>query len=384
MIALCTITAIIVIAIPMMSLSVLFDEIATELSLSLVQVGIIWGISSFTGMFVGLLGGILADRFGTRVILTLACLGVGIFGASRGLATNFTGFIVSSFLLGLFGPVIGVNMHTVAGQWFSPKQLGLANGLISSGFATGFLLGSMFAARILSPMLGSWQAVFYLYGGVAVVIAGVWWVVHPPESAENPDTPTRMPLREGLPRVLRIRPVLLIGLGKLGIWGCVRGFTGYLPLYLRGIGWEPNAADTALSLFFVVSLLGAIPIPMLSDRIGIRKPFLIAAAFLVGGGTLLTGFVTTSLVFFTAMLAGVMFDAFMGLTTTTISELKNVRGSLVGTALGAAFFFSDLGGTIAPPLGNALAEISAELPFFLWGGMAILGSLAFAAIKETK
>ena len=122
---------------------------------------------------------------------------------------------------------------------------------------------------------------------------------------------------------------------------------------------------------------------MISDRLGIRKPFLIVAACLIGSGALLTGFVTTGLVFFTAMLTGVMFDAFMGLTTTIVTEFEAVRGQLVGTALGALMIFSDFGGTIAPPLGNALAGISAELPFFLWGGMALLGSLAFASIRES-
>ncbi|MGB1253926.1 MAG: MFS transporter [Candidatus Promineifilaceae bacterium] len=381
-IALCALTAICVIAVPMMSLPVLFDQIAVDLDLTLIQIGFIWSISSLTGMFIGLLGGILGDRYGSRRLLIVACIGVGLMGASRGLATNFVSFTLASFALGLFAPLIGVNVHNVAGQWFARQQLGLANGIISSGFAAGFLLGSLFAANTIAPFFGGWRPTMYGYGGLAFLVAGAWWWLVPENSAENP-THTHIPLREGLPKVLTIRTVWLIGLGKIGVWGCVRGFTGYLPLYLRGLGWDPNSADAALSAFFVVSLLGAIPIPMLSDRLGKRKQFLVAAACLIGGGSLLVGAADGALIFLGAMIAGILFDAFMGLSITLINEIETLDRALVGTALGAVFFFSDIGGTIAPPLGNALAGISPELPFFLWGAMAILASVAFNAVRET-
>ncbi|MFT5194699.1 MAG: MFS family permease [Cellvibrionaceae bacterium] len=382
MITLAVATVIFVLAIPTISLSVLFAEISTDLDMSLVQVGLVWGISSFTGMFIGLAGGILGDRFGTRRLLTIACIGVGILGAGRGIATDFTSFIVISFFMGLFAPLIGVNLHNVAGQWFSPKQLGLANGILSSGFAAGFLLGSLLAASTFSPLVGGWRPLMFVYGGVALILALAWWVLHPADPGKNETASSHNSFREGLPKVLRIRTVWLIGVGKIGLWGCVRGFTGYLPLYLRGIGWNPTAADQALAAFFIVSLLGAIPIPALSDRLGVRKPFLIGAALMMGLGSIMTGFVTGGLIFLAAMMAGVMFDAFMGLSITAVSEIKELGGALTGTAVGVIFFLSDIGGTIAPPLGNALAQISPELPFFLWGGMVILGSAAFYAIKE--
>ena len=382
LITLCTITAIFGIAIPTISLSVLFAEISEDLNMTLVQVGLVWGISSFTGMFLGLVGGILGDRFGTKNILTIACIGVGVLGASRGLVNGFEGFILMSFFMGLFAPLIAVNLHAVAGHWFAPNELGIANGIISSGFAAGFLFGSLLAASVLSPLLGGWRPVLFVYGGISILLAIAWWILNPADEQNDQGDRKRISLREGLPMVLRIRNVWLIGIGKIGLWGCVRGFTGYLPLYLREIGWDPNRADQALGAFFVVSLIGAIPIPMLSDRLGVRRPFLITAALCVGLGTIMTGFVSGGLIFLAAMLAGLMFDAFMGISITAVSEIKELGGALIGTAVGAVFFLSDLGGTIAPPLGNALAEISLELPFYLWGGMALLGIVAFYSVTE--
>jgi len=71
-----------------MAMPVLFAEIAADLQLSLIQVGAIWGMVSFAGLFAGLAGGIIGDRFGTKLTLAVACLLIGLAGASRGLSNG--------------------------------------------------------------------------------------------------------------------------------------------------------------------------------------------------------------------------------------------------------------------------------------------------------
>jgi MFS family permease len=78
-------------AAPGMCLPVLFKEISKDLNLSLVQVGLIWGISALPGIVTSLAGGAVGDRFGPKRILTAGCLLVGLVGGLRGLANNFTG-----------------------------------------------------------------------------------------------------------------------------------------------------------------------------------------------------------------------------------------------------------------------------------------------------
>ena len=87
--ALATFTFTFVVAIPQMSLPVLFAEISEDLGLSLVQVGWIWGMGSVLGILVGIIGGSIGDRFGPRRTLAVACLLMGIAGAARGLSSGF-------------------------------------------------------------------------------------------------------------------------------------------------------------------------------------------------------------------------------------------------------------------------------------------------------
>ena len=52
------------VAMPLLCMPVLFNEISAHLGLSLVQVGWIWGFFSLSGLFTVFIAGILADRFG--------------------------------------------------------------------------------------------------------------------------------------------------------------------------------------------------------------------------------------------------------------------------------------------------------------------------------
>ena len=135
-------TNMLVVAIPTMGMSVLAKEIAHDLKLNLVQVGIVWGVGSLPGIITGLLGGVMGDKLGPKRVLVVGSLAAGLLGAARGLMPDFVSMTTIVILLGALIPFVTMNGFKTAGQWFPPAQLGLANGLISMGMALGFLLGA--------------------------------------------------------------------------------------------------------------------------------------------------------------------------------------------------------------------------------------------------
>jgi len=124
-------TATFAVAVPSMSIPVLFSEIAEDLGLSLVQIGAVWGTVSFAGLFTSLAGGTIGDRFGTRRTLAVACLLLGLTGASRGLSGGLATMTLTVFLCGLLSAAIPMNLHKVCAMWFSGRQLGKANAVVS-------------------------------------------------------------------------------------------------------------------------------------------------------------------------------------------------------------------------------------------------------------
>ncbi len=363
-----------VMGMPTMSLPVLFPEIALDLELSLVQVGVIWGIASLMSIVTALMAGAIGDRIGARNTLMLACILVGILGAARGLSSNFISLAVYTLLFGLVPTAISTNIHKTCGIWFSGSQLGMANGVASAGMALGFMLGSMLAATVLSPWLGGWRNVMFFYGAIAVVVGLIWSRIRPePETARRSSPPAPVSLRHGLAYVSRIRSLWVLGLVLFGIGGGIQGTLGYLPTFLRGEGWPGPLADNALATFHATSLIFAIPIAILSDRIGVRRQILLIAGLVMAIGMGLLVVVSGPAVWATVMFAGMVRDGFMGVYMTYVMEQPGVGARWAGTATGLTSTLSMLATVIAPPLGNSLAVISPSLPFVFWSLLALMG-----------
>ena len=385
LLALATFTFTAVMAIQTMSLPVLFSEIESDLGLSRAQIGWVWGATSALGMITSLLGGLLGDRFGTRRLLMWSCILAGGMGALRGFSTDFTSLALTSLLFGLIPPIIPLNVHKFVGVWFDKEHLGLANGVVSAGMALGFALGAVLSATVLSPLLGGWRNVLIAYGILSIGVGLIWGATaEEPLSHSHGGAVSGAPMLESLARSVRLPNVWLLGLGALGINACVQGVTGYLPLYLRDLGWSGASADGATASFHLLSLLGTIPIALLSDKLGKRQSILMICGLLLGVGVGSLALTTGVLVWVVVMVAGIGRDGFMSLLMTTVTELKGVGAALTGTAGGLVHVIMRVGMTLAPPIGNSLADYNPAYPFLFWAGLALLGVLSLRSLKGVR
>jgi len=371
-----------VVAIPQMSLPVLFDEISADLGLSLVQVGWIWGVGSIMGILVGIIGGPVGDRFGPRRTLAVACLFIGIAGAARGLSNGFAMLAFTMLITGFAQWSIPMYVHKTCSLWFAKEQLGMANGVVSVGMALGFLSGSLLAATVFSPLFGGWRNVLFVYGAVAILFGMFWWFSQDKARFEGQQSDQMIPYREAIGHVIRLRNVWLLCIATAGVSGCINGMMGYLPLYLRDLGWEPAIADSTLASFHAVSMLFAIPIALLSDRVGSRRGVLMVAALLIGTGTGLLGFAGGVLIPVAVLIAGIARDGFMAITMTAIIEVKGIGARFAGSATGLNMSVMGIVSVFAPPVGNWLAKFSPGLPFLFWASLVFLGCVAYLFLRR--
>jgi MFS family permease len=379
-----TFTFTFVVAIPQMSLPVLFDEISAELGLSLVQVGWIWGVGSVLGILVGLIGGPVGDRFGPRRTLAVACLFMGIAGAARGLSNGFTMLAVTTLITGFAQWSIPMNIHKTCGIWFPKERLGMANGVVSVGMALGFLLGALLAATVFSPVFGGWRNVLFVYGAVAVLFGMFWMLSKDKAGGESQQSNPMITFREAIGHVIRLRNVWILCIATAGVSGCVNGMLGFLPLYLRDLGWEPLKADSTLASFHAASMIFAIPIALLSDRIGSRRGVLMAVVLLIGLGTGLIGFTSGVLISTAVLIAGFSRDGFMAITMTAIIEEEGIGARFAGTATGLNMSAMGIANVFAPPIGNWLAKFGTGLPFLFWASLVFLGFVGYLFMRHDK
>jgi len=364
---------------------VLFKEISEDLGLSLVQIGTVWGMASLAGIFISLISGILSDRFGVKLVLGVSCLLVGITGALRGLSGSFLTLAVTVFLNGIARMIIPVNITRTVGIWFKGENLGMANGISAMGMGLGLTLGPMISATVLSPLLGGWRNVLFLYGAVSVVIGILWFLFgrEPRQVDSTTGYSGAVPVRQSLSRLVRIKALWLLGFTLMFRMGGIMGMTGYLPLYLREQGWTAASADSALASFYAASTICVVPLSLVSDRIGSRKAILFPAVIVTIICLGLLPVVNGITIWVLMALAGIFMDGFMAVTTAMLLETEGVGPVYSGTALGLVFTLAQLGSVSSPPIGNSFASVSPGLPFVFWAALSIPPLVTLALSKET-
>ncbi|MFC1911045.1 MFS transporter, partial [Chloroflexota bacterium] len=255
---------------------VLFKQISEDLGLNLTEIGAIWGMDPLAGVFIGLPAGLIADRFGIRRTLVVVCILAGIFSALRGFSINFITLATAMFLFGFVAAALPSIIPKTTTQWFSKQQLGLTNALINVSFGVGAMTATMFSATVFSPFLGSWKNLMFVYGAPPVILGFLWLFTAREPDAKEPESYIEnvLPFRQALSEVVHIKEVWFIGLISMAFWGASMGYNGYLPLYLRNIGWTPVYADSVITGLMGVTALGTIPMVLLSNRLKSRKAVL--------------------------------------------------------------------------------------------------------------
>ncbi len=134
------------------SISPLADLLVKQLKFTDANIGLLQGIYSVPNILMVLIGGVIIDKFGTRistfVFTTLCLLGAAITASFN----DITMMAIGRLVFGLGAESMIVAITTVIGRWFKGKQLSFAFGLN----LTLARLGSF--AALNSP---SWASVFY-------------------------------------------------------------------------------------------------------------------------------------------------------------------------------------------------------------------------------
>ncbi len=382
---LCAITGTLAVSMPTSCLPALFKEISDDLGLSLVELGTIWGMGNLAAFFINLFGGFLGDRFGSKGLLISLCLLGGITGALRGLATGFLVLAVAVFVNSLIRSIIPIIFTKMIGIWFRGYNLATANGVGAMGMGLGLTLGPMISATYLSPLLGGWRHVLFLYGGISVAMAVAWLGLwrKPPSAAVEPAPKIAVPFRQALGVLAKNKALWFIGLTVLFRSACMSGMMGYLPLYLRGQGWAPADADGALAAFFAASTISVVPLTMISDRLASRRTLMFPALLLMTTCIGLLSVARGPEVWALVILGGMTMDGFLAIAATYVLETQGVGQANTGTALGLVWTISQPGGIFGPPLGNSFASISPGAPFIFWACLSLPAFVTLFFARET-
>ena len=134
------IAAMVMIASPQYIWALFTRPVTQALGATLAQVQVTFSILIVVQTFLSPAQGLLVDRFGPRLLLSIGTALSGLSWVLAAQTTSLTGFYLTYGLLGGIGTgivYVGVVGHMV--QWF-PDRRGLATGFVAAGYGMGALL----------------------------------------------------------------------------------------------------------------------------------------------------------------------------------------------------------------------------------------------------
>jgi sugar phosphate permease len=356
----------------LVALPVLAPELRTEYGLNLTEIGVVLS-AQWVGATVTLLPwGLLADRIGERLVLTLGLASCALLLATIAFAPSFAMLVTLLALAGAAGASVNSASGRAVMQWFGADERGLALGVRQTAIPIGGV-----AAALVLPQLGVRDAFLFLAAlSAAGALAG--WVL------------IRERVREGLeleavPWTLRDGRLWRLSFGT-GLYLVAQvAITGFVVLFLHDErGLSEAAAAAVLAAVQVLAVGTRIGAGRWSDLLGTRLVPLrrigVAIFATLALGAIL---VSAPLVVLVPVLvaAGGLSMAWNGLSLTAAAELAGEARS--GAAIGFQQTALSLIGVATPvAFAAAVAATSWRAGFALAAVFPLLGLVALRPLDD--
>lgn len=396
-------------------LALVLPALALAWGLSPTQVGLVGTVDRLGALCGAALAGLLADRYGRRVLfqstLLVYSLGTGLLAS----ATNLTSFLLIRFFVGVgLGGELPV-VATLITELVPVKQRGQLVGFLSSFWTYGWLLAALVGLLII-PSFG-WQAAF-LVGALPALYVFVLrrgvpesprYLISAGRYKEATEILQRMGVREKIldsnpaaafnPEIPQpsvkllfarhyLRRTILVWILWFSLFFTFYGIFIWLPslLLARGLGLVRSLEY--ILLMTLAQVPGYLFAGYLADRVGRRWTF-VALIFL---SAISSGIFGTAVEPSQVLLWGVLLNFFyVGTYALTYAYTAEVYGTGVrATGTGWATAFGRAGAAIAPlTVGLLLESVPAAagqaLIFYLMVGFFILAAISMAVLAvETK
>lgn len=287
-----------------------FDYYAAYLEayhLTNIQMGVFGSVLGVFGMISYLFGGIVADRFSTRTILTVSLIGTGLGGFVHLLPLNFTALVCLYAFWGVsslfaFWPACVKAVRTLSGSGDQGKAFGFFEGgrgvaaaLMAMGAVAVFRI---FAGKIEDPVVGM-RAVIIFYSALTVLVGILVFFTVKDDSMEQSEKISF----KGIGEVLKLPAVWIISFVTFCNYVFTLSLYYFTPYATNILGATVGFGAMLAAMKRWFSLFGNVGGGFLTDKIGSGKILLISFLAMAAGtaAILLLPLNSSSLLMFTVL-----------------------------------------------------------------------------------
>jgi len=358
------------------SFAALFESFAAEFAAQRADIALVFGLSGLLYFTLGIAGGMLADRFGPRVVCVagMVCISAGL------LATSLAQSMSTVYLA--YGVGLGVGIALVytpsigcVPPWFTRRR-GLAAGIASAGIGAGTLIVPLLATAAIAWL--QWRDALRVLA-LLVLLLGVgaaWLLRRAPVAAPGAGAAMRgASLREAL-HDRRFWWLYLVTLSG--------GPTMFIPFAhvsaaARDMGVADAQAVALVGMIGIGSLIGRFAIGAMADRLG-RTTTLVLMLASMGISYLLwfgAGGYTALLVF--ALWFGLSYGGIVSMLPALCMDMFG--GRAVAGIIGSLYSGAALGNLLGPVVAGAVFDQTGDYTVVIWGCMGLSALSVWAALR---
>jgi MFS family permease len=222
--------------------------------------------------------GVFADTLGPRITLTVGMLIAGAGSIAYGLAENFTTAAIARTFAGLGVSGVFVCTLKLHAGWFHERRFATAVGVSNVSGIIGALAATAPLAWLITVV--SWRSVFVVLGAVSVIVAlAIWLFVREAPEAQAARAASR-DWRRALAAVAANPATWPPFWVNVGVSGAYMTFIGLwaAPFLVHAHGMSAVEAGRYTALTLIAFAFCAPAVGWLSDRMGVRRPLVIAFA----------------------------------------------------------------------------------------------------------
>lgn len=331
-----------------------------ELGISLVDAGFLLSTVQFAGMFLGLLVGLSADRWGLKRSMMAGLILMAAGSVIGAMANGFLWLLLCRVLEGLGFLVAVMPGPGLIRRHVPAAELGRRMSWWSTYMPIGMTLGLIASPWLLQ--LSSWRVLWLVLGGISLLAAAAIWRQVP----SDPPTPTAATASEA-----GWQPRLLLTLRSSGPWLVAISFmvyagqwiaiVGFLPTVYQAAGVSAQLAGLLTALVSMANIVGNVSAGQLQYA-GWTPKRILQTGFAAMGICTLLAFLQVAgepvLPLWLRFVAIVTFSAIGGLIPGSLFILAvrlSPSADTVSTTVGFMQQCSSMGQMLGPPLVAAVA-----------------------------
>lgn len=319
----------------------LIPVIVPALGMKMTQAGAFMSAFYFGYVVTQIPAGVLADRFGVRLILAVSLILEGISTFGMGYMQGYdTGFWLRA-VTGLGAGAVFAACSRALMEWFPAKERGIAFGIMLAAPSGGIVL-SNYIVPALNQAFG-WQGAFKFIG-IATVLLGIaiYFMVRTTDEPKGEKS-----MLGGFKVVFSNRDILLTASAGFCLMWVELGTATWANAYIKKLGFSLADAGLVMILYGIGGVIAPMVSGYLSDRLGNRKKLLILSYVAIIPLTVYFGYQTTL-----SMLCAVGFAfgfcSYMANPQLTILISEFAGKEWAATANGISNFIFQLASMIGP------------------------------------